>query len=187
MLGDQVHPGGIPARIRRELSPRLRACCEWVRRRRESGERPRWHPATHGYQSGDVSNSLHHEFAEPLRRVVRYRTAITKHRRVEGEVSEPRDARRLSLAVFGDHLRAAADPSRASAPNCVAREQHAAGPVQEERSMAGGVTRGVEGGESRDRYRAVRRQCLVHRNRLWSWHNGPNDAQKTAPMTKFGA
>ena len=53
--------------------------------------------------------------------------------------------------------------------------------------MAGGVTRGVEGGESRDRYRAVRRQCLVHRNRLWSWHNGPNDAQKTAPMTKFGA
>jgi hypothetical protein len=65
---------------------------------------------------------------------------VAKHRRIEFEVSEPGDARRLSLAVLGDHLRAALNPSLTSAPGRVAREQHAAGPVQEERSMARSVT-----------------------------------------------
>ena len=69
-----------------------------------------------------------------------YRTAVAKHSSVELEISKPGDARRLSLGVFGDHLRAALNPSRTFAPGRVAREQHAAGPVQEEGSMARGVT-----------------------------------------------
>jgi hypothetical protein len=53
--------------------------------------------------------------------------------------------------------------------------------------MARGVTGGVERGEPRHRYRAVRSQRLVHRNWLWRGHDGPDDAHETARRTRFGA
>ena len=51
--------------------------------------------------------------------------------------------------------------------------------------MSLGVTWGVEGSEARHRYRAVRGQPLVHRNRLRRRHDGRHDAHES-PLSRVG-
>src|SRR4029453_16007139 len=78
-----------------------------------------------------------HELAEPLRRFAGYRPAVAECGRLEAKVREPRDARRLGGEILGDHPRRSADLPLAPPTDRVAREQHSATTVEEERDMAG--------------------------------------------------
>ncbi len=116
---DRADREDIPARTRREPSPRPKGCDAWVPRRCESAEQPRVHPAIHSrslpvVSIGDRAGCAEPQryavsrvrpLPEPLRRLAGYRPTVSGELGLCNDLLQSlawRHARIIDLCECGD-------------------------------------------------------------------------------------
>ena len=114
-------------------------------------------------------------------------TSRARNCRLESELREPRDARRLGLTVLSDYPRRTARPPVTPPADSVAGEEHTIATIEQKGHVPAGVTRGMERHEIRHESGPSPVQRLVHGDPLRRRHDRCHDSHEALGRRVFRA